>query len=688
MRTWTTVTAVVAACGLVVGGRDPRVRGRVLGAFQPPLAAVAATSVEPLGESHQGSLVALARVGGHEVAYVADEDDALVHIVDTVGPTEVGTAPLPGRPGQLLVLPDGRLLVAIRGGSEVAVLRIQASNLGRLVPAVSFATPLEPIGLALTPDGKSLLVASGWGRALTGIDLASGRRWLNASLPRDPRAVVTSADGSKAFVSHAVGSTVSVIELQDSGHSVVDSSVDGWSSDDRSAGFRSFRGRSFERGEFGGFSEMMKGPDSPPPIEVFINPRKACQGFSLVRVDGPSERVLAPQVEVETGEPTARSGGYGSAGGMAAEVPNIAVLPVATGIALPASMEVFRTQRTFGASFGSGASVNDDETPRQADLRPCVLPRAATTGHGQLYVACLGIDTVVEYDAGVVAPQRVEHRRWPVPAGPEGLALLDSRLFVWSQFARTLTVLDLDAVPATDGDAISPVQAALSRLPAAAAEGDVALGRQLFHATSDPRIAQDGRSCASCHPDGRDDSLTWSTPGGPRQTPMLAGRINDTAPYGWDGEGKDVTTHLTHTFQRLSGGGLKPHEVAALIAYVKSLPVPPRTPAPANAEDGKQVARGSELFHAKETGCSSCHSGDGPLTDGIAHDVESKVEADAKTDFDTPSLRFVAGTAPYFHDGRYATLRDVLTHTQGTMGRTEGLSGEDLDALEAYVETL
>jgi cytochrome c peroxidase len=72
----------------------------------------------------------------------------------------------------------------------------------------------------------------------------------------------------------------------------------------------------------------------------------------------------------------------------------------------------------------------------------------------------------------------------------------------------------------------------------------------------------------------------------------------------------------------------------------------------------------------------------------MLHDVESKLEADTSSDFDTPSLRFVAGTAPYFHDGRYATLRDVLTHTDGTMAKTAQLSGDDLDALESYVETL
>ena len=51
----------------------------------------------------------------------------------------------------------------------------------------------------------------------------------------------------------------------------------------------------------------------------------------------------------------------------------------------------------------------------------------------------------------------------------------------------------------------------------------------------DERISHDGRACASCHPDGRDDSITWATPNGPRRSIMLSGRIADTAPFSWSG---------------------------------------------------------------------------------------------------------------------------------------------------------
>ena len=56
--------------------------------------------------------------------------------------------------------------------------------------------------------------------------------------------------------------------------------------------------------------------------------------------------------------------------------------------------------------------------------------------------------------------------------------------------------------------------------------------------------------------------------------------------------------------------------------------------------------------------------------------------------FDTPSLRYVAGTAPYFHDGRYKTLDDVLTAPDHAMGQSTRMSRQDRAALVAYLETL
>jgi len=55
---------------------------------------------------------------------------------------------------------------------------------------------------------------------------------------------------------------------------------------------------------------------------------------------------------------------------------------------------------------------------------------------------------------------------------------------------------------------------------------------------------------------------------------------------------------------------------------------------------------------------------------------------------DTPSLRFVRGTAPYFHDGRYATLEMLLVDPKSPMGHSWSLPENDRAALAAYLRTL
>ena len=179
---------------------------------------------------------------------------------------------------------------------------------------------------------------------------------------------------------------------------------------------------------------------------------------------------------------------------------------------------------------------------------------------------------------------------------------------MWSQFDRALDLVDLGdgtladdrSRPALPVERVTMAPNASHALPAA-----MALGRQLFHTTGDARIARDGRACASCHPDGRDDGLVWATPEGPRRSILLAGRLRGTAPYAWNGSEEDLRVHLATTFDRLNGGGgLKSLELQALTAYIESLAPPPAPIAPGDA----QTKRGAALFASPEVGCARCQS--------------------------------------------------------------------------------
>jgi len=89
-------------------------------------------------------------------------------------------------------------------------------------------------------------------------------------------------------------------------------------------------------------------------------------------------------------------------------------------------------------------------------------------------------------------------------------------------------------------------------------------------------------------------------------------------------------------------------------------------------------ARGFDIFMAEEKGdCFHCHQPNSPFFVDLRENQFVNNGLDAQPDsgymvrtgnsndlgkFKTPSLRNIELTAPYMHDGRFATLRDVLGH--------------------------
>ena len=595
---------------------------------------VPAARVTPLDDTGAGSTVLLARVDDRLVAYVADADDSRVRTFDADTLEELGQVDPGGAPAQLVMARDGRLFASLRDSSEVVVMTGAGTEASPLSVAMRADVAAEPIGVTLSPDGSMLLVASGWGHALTGLSALPGEtlaRRFEVQLGREPRAVVTTDDGKRAFVSHAVGSDVDVVDLPD--------------------------GRLQK-------ATSMKATQSLQEGRFFIGDFKlgAGQGFALARSVAPAGRVFVPHARVRPmlvrsmGEEN--TAGYGSTGGDLGptEQFSVAVIDEDTGAALPRSIET-----------EAGTT--------------CVLPRAvATTKDGELLVACIGTGEVKSFDAAAVNPHEALVRSWTVPAGPTGIAVDDAgaRALVWSQFAHAVTWVAL----ASQG---SLVLASKTVERAGGPSALVERGRVLFH-SSDRLISEDGRACASCHPDGRDDGLVWQTPDGPRNPPMLAGRVDRAAPYGWLGESLDVPAHLKKTFARLGGKGLGKDDVEALVAYVKAMPVPSTRRAP-DAGDAL-VDLGRRLYDSDAVGCASCHGEDGVVPDTFTHNVKSWAQGDRRGVFDTPSLRFLGGTAPYFHDGRYPSLTALLTSTKKTMGHTAQLTDHERGALEAYLRTL
>ena len=399
--------------------------------------------------------------------------------------------------------------------------------------------------------------------------------------------------------------------------------------------------------------------------------RPGIQGFAIARL---GDRMFVPQVLARTGNPSLHTDGYGhSVGALPSHVFSVAVV-----------------EPEAKAPTRGSVHLDAEPTARKVARRnECRLPRAAAfnPARGSLFVACVDMDAVVELDAGESDPAHAEKRRFATSAGPVGLAVdpEQQEVYVWSQFEQALDVLPLGE-PKTSYAAqrlYARVKIPAERLPSFD-DPRVARGRELFHTSGDPRIAKDGRACASCHPDGRDDGLTWATPSGPRQPPMLAGRLAGTAPYSWASQHETVKDHLQHTFKLLHGTGLDEGSLDALILYVTTLRGRSRTPRPADARE----RRGREIFASVDVGVHQLP----PRELGVERRLDARrlvTRGGGRHHQVRHALAPVrGGTGPYFHDGRYATLRQLLAATDGAMGNTRHLGEGDLQALEAYLQSL
>jgi cytochrome c peroxidase len=123
-------------------------------------------------------------------------------------------------------------------------------------------------------------------------------------------------------------------------------------------------------------------------------------------------------------------------------------------------------------------------------------------------------------------------------------------------------------------------------------------------------------------------------------------------------------------------------DLDVLTSYMLSL----RPPEATSSTEDTLVERGAEVFAQQE--CDSCHVGTAG-TNLQGFDVGTGLSALERrgTTFDTPSLRWLWLSAPYFHDGSAATVRQVF-ELPGTHQLIYDVPSDDVDALVAYLLAL
>jgi cytochrome c peroxidase len=263
---------------------------------------------------------------------------------------------------------------------------------------------------------------------------------------------------------------------------------------------------------------------------------------------------------------------------------------------------------------------------------------------------------------------------------------------------------------------IAPVPA-----PPAADPRKLALGEHLF---ADPRLSHNGnRACSSCH-----DIQTNGADGNPHDT-GADGSVNffNTSTvfnaalsfrFTWEGHFRTLEAQaeaslenpalmgtsvdevlarlradpeLDRQFQEIYGRAIdRPSLLDAIATYERSLLTPgSRFDQWLRGDTTALTAQerhGYQLF--KSLGCISCHQGvnvGGNLFEqhGIYHPLASPLPKLLRV----PSLRNVATTAPYFHDGSAPTLEDAI-HKMGMAQLDQNLSDEQVGDIVAFLRSL
>ncbi len=237
----------------------------------------------------------------------------------------------------------------------------------------------------------------------------------------------------------------------------------------------------------------------------------------------------------------------------------------------------------------------------------------------------------------------------------------------------------------------------------------IELGKQLYF---DKRLSRDNTiACASCH----DPNKGWSN--GERFATGVRGQVGGrsaptiiNAAYAplqfWDGRAKElegqalgpiqnpiemdmtleeVVARLNkidgykQQFQQVFNGEVTADGIAKAIAAFERTILSGDAPydrfkAGDKTALSEAAQRGMKVFFNKAH-CSACHTG-GSFSDAAFHNLGvgmegdkpdlgryeiSKVEGDKGT-FKTPTLREIARSAPYMHDGRFQTLEEVVEY--------------------------
>ena len=587
-----------------------------------------------------------------------------------------------------------------------------------------------PVNLAVSPDGKELYAACDASKSVIVVDIASLRKVAEIAVGAQPHDVAFSPDGKTAFVSNRLDDTVSVIDTQsrkvtatipvgDEPHGLV---VDG-----QGAFLYVLNTLSEDISviDLGTRTEVKRLAAGRGPWSAALSADGnwiACTNvlshFVPFRTPSRSEVTL---IDARQGMVTLRAMVPGANG-----LRGIAWHPSGDFALFTLNrhknvVPMTRVVQGWTITNGLGILWRDGrvdqvllDEPGMAfpDTTDVIVTEdgkyALVTSAASNRVAVVAVDRVLkllesadETERAKVIPNHLGKAaefvlRWiETPVCPRGITIApgSNRAFVAASLDDRIAVIDLKSFQSTEVVDLGGPQVITKER----------LGERLFHSAANTFQRQ--FACASCHPDGHVEGLTYDIePDGIGVNPVdnrtLRG-ILDTAPFKWEGLNPSLSRQcgprLAVFFTRVHP--FTPEELSALDYYICTIPSPPNRYRPFGAELTPAQRRGKEIFYRTMTNdgrlipmdnrCSTCHYP--PLyTDRRIHDVGTKLPLDEHGLFDTPQLLNVYNSAPYLHNGIAETMEEIWTrfNPNDQHGVTNDMTKDQLNDLVEYLRTL
>lgn len=603
------------------------------------------------------SPLALAVAPDSRTLYVADRTARVITVVDAVGRVKRADIPLPTEPYGLCLAAEGSILyVAERGTGTVAIVDTAQGVVSRRIPAGRW-----PVALALAPRMQRLYVCDQANHSVTAVDLGQSPPRCVRQVPvvREPSCVAVTPDERLVVVANLLPHGVSTdptlaaeVSLIDAARLVADRTV-----------------------------KLPPGSSVVQGICTSPNGKWAYVVHGLGHFNLPMTQLERGWVNTYALSILDLSRGNRLATVLLDDLTQGAADPHTVVCAKDGSrlwISHAGTHEVSQVDIGLLHGLLEGKVPAAlAELKDGSLPNIwVRIQQERRLIDELAYDLTALYIAGAI-------RKVPSGGhGPRGLALAPDgqTLYVANYFSGSVAALN----PA-DGRLRGRIPLGPAREPDAVRRGEM-----VFHDAT--RSFQHWHSCASCHPnDGRVDGLRWDFADDGLGNGMNTLNLffpDRTEPLHRQGTLPTVRNAAKHglTFTHM----LVPTErdVDDLVAYLTSLRPEVSPHRDAQGQLTEAARRGKVLFEGRAD-CARCHSGP-QLTDQKLYDVGVVTESQPNARYKTTALVELFRTAPYLHDGRALTLRDVLTTcNRGDLhGKTERLSEAEIDDLVAYLLAL